>query len=59
LADGLEHLALGKRNEGRRFGFLNQLVIIKASGKQTGNAFSLVRWLQRLSAAEPPYHVHG
>ena len=48
--------ALGK-DEGPAIWFLNQLVIIKAGGKQTGNAFSLVEMLTPVGGGAP-YHVH-
>ena len=48
--------ALGKE-KGPAIWFLNQLVIIKASGKQTGNAFCLVEMVTPVGGGAP-YHVH-
>jgi quercetin dioxygenase-like cupin family protein len=52
----LSIVPLGK-NEGQAVWFLNQLVMIKASGKQTGNAFSLVEMMTPPGGGAP-YHVH-
>jgi len=48
--------ALGK-NEGPAVWFLNQLVIVKATAKQTGNAFGLIEMLAPVDSGSP-YHVH-
>ena len=52
----LEIYGLG-RNEGPAVWFLNQLVLIKATAKQTGNAFGLIEVLTPVGPASP-YHVH-
>ena len=48
--------ALGK-DEGPAVWFLNTLTVVKASAKQTGNAFSLIEMLAPVGPASP-YHVH-
>lgn len=48
--------ALGK-DEGRAVWFLNQLAIVKATAKQTGNAFGLIEMLTPVGSGSP-YHVH-
>jgi quercetin dioxygenase-like cupin family protein len=48
--------ALGK-NEGPAVWFLNQLVIIRAGGRQTANAFSLLEFVTPVGGGAP-YHVH-
>lgn len=47
---------LGK-NEGQAVWFLNQLAVVKATAKQTGNAFGLVELIAPVGPASP-YHVH-
>ncbi len=47
---------LGK-DQGPAVWFFNQLVLIKASAKQTANAFSLVEMLTPVGPGSP-YHVH-
>jgi quercetin dioxygenase-like cupin family protein len=48
--------ALGK-DEGPALWFLNTLTFVKASAKQTGNAFGLIENLAPVGAGSP-YHVH-
>jgi quercetin dioxygenase-like cupin family protein len=48
--------ALGK-DEGPALWFLNTLTVVKASAKQTGNAFGLIENLAPVGAGSP-YHVH-
>jgi quercetin dioxygenase-like cupin family protein len=48
--------SLGK-NEGPALWFLNTLAVIKASAKQTGNAFGLIYQLAP-GGFDSPYHVH-
>ncbi len=48
--------ALGK-DEGPAVWFLNQLAVVKATAKQTGNAFGLVELIAPVGPASP-YHVH-
>jgi quercetin dioxygenase-like cupin family protein len=48
--------ALGK-DEGPAVWFLNQLVIVKATAKQTNNGFGLVEMLAPVGPGSP-YHVH-
>ena len=48
--------ALGK-DEGPAVWFLNQLAVVKATAKQTGNAFGLIEQLAPVGPASP-YHVH-
>jgi quercetin dioxygenase-like cupin family protein len=48
--------ALGK-NEGPAVWFLNQLAVVKATAKQTGDAFGLVELIAPVGPASP-YHVH-
>jgi len=52
----LNTYSLGK-NEGTAVWFNNQLAIVKASGKQTGNRFSLVELLAPVGPGAP-YHIH-
>ena len=47
---------LGK-DEGPALWFLNTLTFVKATGKQTGNAFGLIEQLAPVGPASP-YHVH-
>jgi quercetin dioxygenase-like cupin family protein len=53
---GLETLALG-RDEGPAVWFLDQLVFIKATARQTGNCFGLIEVFTPVGPASP-YHVH-
>jgi quercetin dioxygenase-like cupin family protein len=48
--------ALGK-DEGPAVWFLNHLAVVKATAKQTANAFGLVEFLAPVGAGSP-YHVH-
>jgi quercetin dioxygenase-like cupin family protein len=48
--------ALGK-GDGPAFWFFNELVVIKATAKQTGNAYALIEFLAPVGPASP-YHVH-
>ena len=48
--------ALGK-DEGPAVWFLNQLAVVKATAKQTSNAFGLIEVLAPVGPASP-YHVH-
>jgi quercetin dioxygenase-like cupin family protein len=45
------------KDDGQAVWFLNQLVVIKAGAKQTGNAFGLVEVVAPVGPASP-YHVH-
>jgi quercetin dioxygenase-like cupin family protein len=45
------------RNEGPALWFLNTLTLVKATAKQTGNAFGLIEHLAPVGAGSP-YHVH-
>jgi quercetin dioxygenase-like cupin family protein len=45
------------KEEGPAYWFLNQLAIIKASGKQTANAFSLLEMVAPVGRGSP-YHIH-
>ena len=45
------------KDQGQAVWFLNQLVLIKASGKQTASAFSLVEMVTPVGGGAP-YHVH-
>ena len=45
------------RDEGPAVWFLNQLVFIKATAKQTGNSFGLIEVFTPVGPASP-YHVH-
>ncbi len=45
------------KDEGPVVWFLNQLAVVKASAKQTGNAFGLVEVIAPVGPASP-YHVH-
>ncbi len=44
-------------HEGPAYWFLNQLAIVKATAKQTGNAFGLIELLA-LRGPASPYHIH-
>jgi quercetin dioxygenase-like cupin family protein len=48
--------ALG-HDEGPAIWFFNQLVVVKATAKQTGNAFGLIEQLAPVGPGSP-YHVH-
>jgi quercetin dioxygenase-like cupin family protein len=52
----LDIYALGT-DEGQAIWFMNQLVVIRANGKHTGNAFSLVESVTPVGGGSP-YHVH-
>ena len=45
------------RNDGTAIWFLDQLAIVKASAKHTGNAFGLIEILAPVGSGSP-YHVH-
>lgn len=45
------------RNEGPAYWFLGSLVIVKATSRQTGNAFGLLEFLAPVGPGSP-YHVH-